>query len=96
MDLKQLIERNYQSIKDRGLITDKTTLEEQYTSVVCEMYEMNDAPLGSDHEAEEMADIVAAIFNYFKLSGRDPIKEFEKVVIKNEKRAAKCLVVKNN
>jgi len=96
--MKKLIERSYKAIKARGLIKEDTTCEDFYNKM-CE--ELREAQLtqmdgfGQDSEShyiEECIDLATVCFMQVLHLGYNPIKEFEKVVIKNEERARKCIL----
>lgn len=91
--MEKLINRCYEAIKKRGCITDETTLFEfndklfeEVREVEVESYTSYMTFGNTDLLLSELTDIAAVAFNYIKFLGGDPIKEFEKVVIKNEKR----------
>ncbi len=96
--MKNLIERSYKAIRERGLITNKTTTLDFIKKLNEEMHECAVAEvmyrkLGNENYIEELTDLATvAIMQIYHL-GYDFIKEFEKVVLKNEKRA-KSLRVK--
>jgi len=61
--MKTLIEQNYQSIIKRGLITDKTTVQEFVDKIYEEVNELEEA----ETEKElvfEMADVILTVLNY--------------------------------
>ena len=93
--MEQLINRSYKAIKDRGLITNKTKKSDFIKKLHEELYECELTQLsgyGKNKEVdyiEELIDLSTVCFMQVLHLGYDPIKEFEKVVIKNENRA-KC------
>lgn len=86
MDINKLINRSYQAIKNRGLINDNTTLEDFFYKIEEEFNEMLEA-FNDNELVEEAIDLATVCFNLVKFIGKEPVKEFEKVVIKNEERA---------
>lgn len=87
--MKDLIKRSYEAIKARGLIDNHTTQEDFYIKMVEELKEFYEAIRFDDNIAkkEEVTDLMTVCCMYLVNIGVDPIQEFEKVVIKNEKRA---------
>jgi len=86
--MKELIERNYAATVKRGLINENTEVFIFLEKAEEELRECIDAYYyeGDDRYAEELIDLASVCFNQIKNMGLDPIKEFEKVVIKNETR----------
>jgi len=96
--INELIERSYQAIKKRGLITYKTTLDDFLKKIREELYE-------AEHEnflinnwkqteslnpyIEEITDLMTVCIMQLRHLDLNPVDEFEKVVIKNEQRADK-------
>lgn len=86
--MKDLIERSYEAIKKRGLINKKTKpldfckkISEEYIEfVLAGKFE------SKEREIEECIDFITAGVMYLHHFGYDFVKEFEKVVIKNEAR----------
>lgn len=96
--MKELIERSYKAIIERGLIKDDTHIYEFMDKIEEEFYETKEAcdklytfnTIGDKSKyIGELIDLATVCFMQVKHLGYDPIKEFEKVVIKNEKRAEK-------
>jgi len=91
MVMKNLINRSYEAIKKRGLIKDTTSGLEFINKAEEELKEWKEAYLtpGIDLQkcAEEATDLATVCFMWLLNVGYNPIDEFEKVVIKNEKRA---------
>jgi NTP pyrophosphatase (non-canonical NTP hydrolase) len=85
--MKSLIERSYKAIKDRGLITTDTIEWEFFLKMkeelieVCNAYQENE-----DRYIEEVVDLATVCIMQIHHLGYDFEKEFEKVVVKNEKR----------
>ena len=86
--MKDLIERSYLAIRKRGLIKDDTCPDEFYEKIWEEFKEFEEAFLygSKNSEVEELTDMINAGILYLKHQGYDFLKEFEKVVIKNETR----------
>ena len=86
--MEELINRAYQAIRKRGLITSKTTSFDFHMKISEEYNEyVHERNFGSkEREIEELIDFITAGIMYLKHSGYDFKKEFEKVVIKNETR----------
>ena len=88
--MKELIERSYKAIQERGLITDKTTNSEFIDKCYEELSECCQANLFyKEHYIEELTDLATVCIMNIRHLGYDFETEFEKVVIKNEKRAKK-------
>lgn len=105
--MKALIERMYKSIVGRGLITPTTScrefiykLDEELNEVKEEFYifcnEDWDSFDKKDKYVEELTDLATVCFMQIKHLGYDPIKEFKKVLEKNEKRANESLRISRN
>jgi len=86
MDMKTLINRSYEAIKNRGLINEHTTEKDFFDKIEEEFNELKNA-YSEENEIEEATDLATTCFMFLKFKGLDPIKEFEKVIIKNENRA---------
>lgn len=97
--MKDLIQRSYEAIQARGLITDETT---RYDFLEKIREELSEAEIECEHIThdlyrnipkhkkryiEEITDTMTVCLMQLKHLGCDPIEEFEKVVIKNEQRA---------
>ncbi|MFZ7121752.1 MAG: hypothetical protein ACOWWH_12500 [Eubacteriaceae bacterium] len=81
----------YTPVVNRGLISSKTEKHEficKLSEEVNEVYEAHtfDNKL-SDHEAEEIMDVIFVCLNYLIHYNRSIIKEFFKVYKKNKKRS---------
>ena len=84
--MKNLIERNYQSIVDRGLITPTTSIREFWMKLEEEVQEFIEAESVKNRN-EELADIILVCFNIAKHYNIDIEKELVNKIIKNELRA---------
>ena len=85
---EQLINRSYQAIKERGLIKDDTSAEEFIDKCYEEMDEVSKAVYVNDAcYVEELTDLATVCIMQIHHMGYNFIDEFEKVVVKNEKRA---------
>ena len=90
--MEQLINRSYEAIKKRGLIKDNTCKKDFIDKMHEELWEIQLSFMDSfgknkeQHYIEECIDLATVCFMQVLHLGYDPIKEFEKVVIKNEKR----------
>lgn len=87
--MQDLINRSYQAIVERGLITPETTWEDFNEKIKEEFQEMQVEYEDGNFEAyvHESLDLVATIFNFIKNNGWNPINGFEDIVLKNEERA---------
>jgi hypothetical protein len=85
--MKELIERSYKAIRDRGLIDENTNKYHFLLKMDDELSEVFDAKSFDEfiHETTDLMTVCTMALTHF---GFDPIKEFKKVVEKNEKRAA--------
>ena len=100
--MNNLIERNYESIKNRGLITHHTTNKEFNDKLQEEIEEFNKEysnhsgkyPASvlriTEEAAIELIDIALVIDNWLHHAGYDPIKLKEEKIKINEERAEKC------
>lgn len=86
--MKALIDRNYKSIVDRGLITPKTTLKEFIMKLEEEVQEFIDAET-PENFSEELADVILVCFNIANHYKIDIQKELIYKIYKNEERAKK-------
>lgn len=84
---EQLINRSYEAIKKRGLITKNTMqidfcikMDEELSEALSEISE------NEKKYIEEVTDLATVCIMQIHHLGYDFIKEFEKVVIKNETR----------
>ncbi|RLD29614.1 MAG: hypothetical protein DRI73_10855 [Bacteroidetes bacterium] len=89
--MKDLIIRSYKAIHERGLIDKGTTVYEFYDKMQEELNEIDDQlynePYDKDKIIEEVTDLMTVCIMTLHHHGFDPVKEFEKCVLKNEKRA---------
>lgn len=93
--MKELIIRSYEAIKKRGLITDKTTIDDFLKKIREELYEAehenflinNWSAADLNKYVEELTDLATVAIMQIQHLGYDFITEFEKVVLKNEQRA---------
>ena len=82
-----LIERSYHAVKHRGLITEHTIESEFFLKMKEELKEVCDGFLESEQKyIEECVDLATVCILQVHHLGYNFIKEFEKVVIKNENR----------
>ncbi|MFX1295598.1 MAG: hypothetical protein ACFFD2_12205 [Promethearchaeota archaeon] len=90
-DMKELIKRSLEAIKKRGLIDKNTTDIDFYEKMYEELIEFNEERILGNIEnmIEECIDLITVGIMFIEIMGYDFIEEFEKVVIKNEKRAEK-------
>ena len=91
---EQLINRSYEATVKRGCINEDTTIHdfndklfEEVREVEIETHTSYMTFGDTDLLFNELADIAAVAFNAIIKLGGDPIKEFEKIVEKNEHRA---------
>lgn len=84
--MKDLIERSYEAIKARGLIINETPKYEFLRKIDEEHREVH-LSITQDEYIEELIDLATVCFMQIRHLNCDVIKEFEKVVIKNEQRA---------
>lgn len=85
--MKDLIKRSYKSIVARGMINPCTTKSKFIAKMEEELREVNMALHESEERySDEVTDLATVCINQLVHLGRDPIKEFEKVVLKNEGR----------
>lgn len=85
---EQLINRSYEAIKARGLITPSTKEIEFINKIHEELSELTLAyhNENKDRYIEELTDLATVAIMQIHHLGYDFIKEFEKVIIKNEQR----------
>jgi NTP pyrophosphatase (non-canonical NTP hydrolase) len=92
---EQLLNRSYEAIKKRGLITDETTISNFLEKINEESFEVIQEgvmynhiySMDECHYIEELIDLATVCFMQVMNLGYDPIEEFRKVVEKNESRA---------
>ena len=84
--MKQLIERNYKSIVDRGLIFLYTQEQEFFDKIDEEVLELSCATTWED-KAEELADIILVCLNYAYHFDIDIEHELNNKININELRA---------
>ena len=87
--MKKLIEDNYQSIVDRGLITPTTYFQEFIDKIKEETEELQLAKIfyDSDNIKEELADVIMVCLNMAKHYDIDIINEIKKKIKVNQQRA---------
>ena len=91
-DLKQLIEQNYQSIKDRGMIDKQTTFDDFLIKLDEEMWELLDEYENTQKvNGEELADCILVLLNMARRYGIDIISELKMKVVINQQRAVNGL-----
>lgn len=86
--MNELLKRNYQAIINRGLITDKTSIEDFYFKAKEELKEISQAIVlqDKDNEIEEWGDLMNVCSNALIFKGINPIEVLTKIAEKNEKR----------
>lgn len=85
--MKSIINENYKSIVDRGLITSKTTKRDFILKLEEEVQEYTDAALhGHGSEKEELADVILVCLNIAKHYNIDIEKELITKIEINKKR----------
>ena len=91
--MKDLIERNYQSIVKRGLITNKTKCDEFIDKIYEEVHELNMYANGGQTtfgiDELELADIILVCLNMAKHFNIDIEKVLNEKIKINEQRAHK-------
>ena len=85
-EFKNLIESNYKSIIDRGLITPITTREDFINKLDEEVGELYHAD-NEANEIEEIADVILTALNMARHFDVDIVKAMEDKIIINKKRA---------
>lgn len=85
--MKELIERSYQAIRNRGLINDNTHELEFLLKAKEELSECTECFAHHEKYIEELTDLATVCIMQIRHLGYDFEKEFEKVIIKYEKRA---------
>ena len=92
--MKDLIESNYKSIVDRGLITPTTNLHDFYDKIKEEVKELElgvyidfERDLISDYTREELADVIMVCLNFAKHYDIDIEQEIKNKIKINEQRA---------
>jgi len=87
--MKQLINRNYQSIVKRGLITSHTSHVDFYHKLIEETKEVK-AELNSQIDLpklkEEISDVILTCLNWLRHYDENPENELLKKITKNENR----------
>jgi phosphoribosyl-ATP pyrophosphohydrolase len=86
--MKELFERNYNAVVNRGLITPETKDIEFYEKAVEEIDEIFSAK-GKDHVNEEIADLLTVCANWLRHRRVSLEDILTKIAIKNELRAIK-------
>lgn len=85
--MKKLIDRSYAAIVKRGLITNETKKIDFLCKIEEEFHEVESECFTNEKRyIEELTDLATVCFMQIKNLGYDPVKEFEKVVVKNETR----------
>jgi len=86
--MKNIIESNYKSIVDRGLISPKTTKRDFILKLEEEVQEFIDAALNSNgSESEELADVILVCLNIAKHYGINIESEMNNKIRKNFNRS---------
>ena len=87
--MKDLIIRSYKAIHERGLIDSSTNIDAFIDKMQEEIEEINNAYFVSNGDSlfDEVTDLMTVCIMTLHHHGFDPVKEFEKCVLKNEKRA---------
>ena len=94
--MKKLFKRHYQSIVNRGLITEnKTTIVDFKNKIREEFYELSDSitidmylnEVFTDNSKQESIDLVMTVLNMLEYMGVDIEKELIKNIELQEKRA---------
>ena len=87
--MKNIIEQNYNSIRERGLITSDTDMEDFIIKLMEEVEELKDAVrTGTLKEIkEELSDVILVGLNMGYHHGFDIENELQKKINKNFKRA---------
>jgi len=87
--LSHIINRNYNSIIERGLITKHTTKEDFLNKLIEESSEVSEAIDKKDDEnlSEELADVILTVLNFAKHYDIDIENELNKKIKKNYERA---------
>ena len=86
MDIKEIINRNYQATVKRGLITYETCFDEFINKIHEELVELNISNTYYGFDKSELADIILVCFAMSKHFRIDILKELENKVIINENR----------
>ena len=85
--MKKIIEDNYKSIVDRGLITPNTTLTEFILKLHEEVNEFEEAAINNlPNVKEELADVILVCLNIAKHYNIDIKKELKNKIKINQKR----------
>ena len=92
--MEHLINRSYEAIKGRGLIKHDTLEVEFFLKMKEELKEISSAFGDEQHYIEECIDLATVCFMQIVHLGYNPIIEFEKVVLKNEKRVINSDITK--
>ena len=87
--MKKLIEDNYQSIVDRGLITPSTTKLDFINKLFEEVYEFEESiyDLNWSNIEEELSDVIMVCLNFAKHYKIDIEEEIKKKIKVNQQRA---------
>ena len=94
--MTELQKRNYEAVKSRGLITDKTTDSDFMDKLDEEVMETYREHLRCNKEALliELGDVINTCNNWLIFMGYDPENILQKVLNKNEKRNGKTTTIK--
>jgi NTP pyrophosphatase (non-canonical NTP hydrolase) len=91
--MKELIERNYQSIRKRGLITDDTKIIDFQSKLVEEFMELDEAIIKTENDVMtdenvcfELADVILTALNFARHYEIDIESYLLKKIEINEKR----------
>jgi NTP pyrophosphatase (non-canonical NTP hydrolase) len=91
--MKELIERNYQSIRKRGLITDDTKIIDFQSKLVEEFMELDEAIIKTENDVMtdenvcfELADVILTALNFARHYNIDIEKYLWKKIEINENR----------
>lgn len=96
--MKQLIERSYKALIERGKIIPYKTLKKEFQIKLCEEFaelcrefcnSSNEIQAMSSGEAKELIQLITVGIMYFKHLGYDFEKEFINEIEQNENRAEK-------
>lgn len=91
-NLNETLQRNYEAIVDRGLITPKTSLKAFKEKIIEEFKEVIEAITNYDdqpniHAIEELGDLINVCNNTLIFFGHNPEDVLKAIARKNEKRA---------
>jgi NTP pyrophosphatase (non-canonical NTP hydrolase) len=94
-EFQNLVNQNYQAVRDRGLINDETNwydfmekLDEETHELAVEYYKMDGFPDKSKTEfASELIDCISVLLNMAKHYNIDVIDGLKENIIKNQEKA---------